>query len=80
VIFTLTLERSSASAEATSGLLCTAIVGGAFVPLLVGALSDNAGYVAALVAPAACYALLCVFAIAAARAAVIGGSQGPTIH
>ena len=30
VIFTLTLERSSASDEATSGLLCTAIVGGAF--------------------------------------------------
>ncbi len=49
VIFTLTLERSTASSEATSGLLCTAIVGGAFVPLLVGALADQAGYVTALV-------------------------------
>ena len=80
VIFTLTLERSSASTEATSGLLCTAIVGGAFVPLLVGALSDQAGYVSALIAPAACYALLCLFAIAAGRAAIIGRAASPTIH
>jgi len=80
VIFTLTLERSSASVEATSGLLCTAIVGGAFVPLLVGALSDEAGYVTALIAPAACYALLCLFAIAAGRAKVIGRAEAPTIH
>ena len=80
VIFTLTLERSSASAEATSGLLCTAIVGGAFVPLVVGALSDHAGYVTALIAPAACYALLCLFAIAAARAPVLGRSDPQTIH
>src|SRR5690606_5914754 len=72
VIFTLTLERSSASVEATSGLLCTAIVGGAFVPLVVGALSDRAGYVTALIAPAACYALLCLFAVAAARAPILG--------
>jgi FHS family L-fucose permease-like MFS transporter len=70
VIFTLTLERSSASEEATSGFLCTAIVGGAFLPLLVGAVSDQVGYITALVVPAACYAVLCFFAIAAGRAAV----------
>ena len=80
VIFTLTLERSSASAEATSGLLCTAIVGGAFLPLLVGALSDQAGYVAALIAPAACYALLCMFALTAARAPVLGRTEAVTVH
>jgi len=80
VIFTLTLERSSASVEATSGLLCTAIVGGAFIPLLVGALSDQAGYVTALIAPAACYALLTLFAVAAGRAAVIGRAEAVTIH
>ena len=80
VIFTLTLERSSASVEATSGFLCTAIVGGAFVPLLVGALSDQAGYVTALIAPAACYALLCVFAIAAGRAVVIARAEAPVMH
>ncbi|SEN36592.1 MFS transporter, FHS family, L-fucose permease [Sphingomonas gellani] len=71
VIFTLTLERSTASAEATSGLLCTAIVGGALIPLLVGALADGAGYSAALILPAICYAVLCGFALAAGRAAVV---------
>ena len=81
VIFTLTLERSSASVEATSGLLCTAIVGGAFVPLLVGTLADQAGYVTALIAPAACYALLCLFAITAIRAPTHArAEEAPTIH
>src|SRR3546814_11672481 len=58
VIFTLTLERSTARAEATSGLLCTAIVGGAAIPYLVGQLSDAVGYDAALALPAACYVAL----------------------
>jgi FHS family L-fucose permease-like MFS transporter len=78
VIFTLTLERSTAGTEATSGLLCTAIVGGALVPLLVGQLSDANGYTAALVVPAACYALLCGFALAAGRAAIVQ-RQGDTV-
>jgi FHS family L-fucose permease-like MFS transporter len=68
VIFTITLERSSASAEATSGLLCTAIVGGAIVPLLVGKFSEISSYHAALIIPAVCYAVLCLFAIASRRA------------
>jgi FHS family L-fucose permease-like MFS transporter len=67
VIFTITLDRSSASEEATSGLLCTAIVGGAFVPLLVGAVADRAGYIAAFLVPAACYAVLWLFAVSAGR-------------
>jgi FHS family L-fucose permease-like MFS transporter len=73
VIFTLTLERSSASKEATSGFLCFAIVGGAFVPLLVGAVSGATSYATAFVVPAACYIVLLVFGLAAARAAVIHG-------
>lgn len=73
VIFTLTLERSSASKEATSGFLCFAIVGGAFVPLVVGAVSGATSYAAAFVVPAACYLVLLVFGLAAART---GGSQG----
>ena len=80
VIFTLTLERSTASTEATSGLLCTAIVGGAFLPLLVGALSDHAGYVTALTAPAACYALLCLFAVSAGRAPVFARTETAAFH
>jgi FHS family L-fucose permease-like MFS transporter len=80
VIFTLTLERSTASSEATSGLLCTAIVGGAFVPLLVGAFSDIAGYVLALVVPAACYAVLCLFAVAAGRSRAVKAVEAPVLH
>lgn len=69
VIFTLTLERSSASQEATSGLLCTAIVGGAFIPLLAGAVSGISSYAVAFVVPALCYAVLCLFAVMAGRVA-----------
>jgi FHS family L-fucose permease-like MFS transporter len=67
VIFTLTLDRSTAGEEATSGLLCTSIVGGAFLPLLVGAVADQWGYVAAFAVPAACYLVLCIFALSAGK-------------
>jgi FHS family L-fucose permease-like MFS transporter len=71
VIFTLTLERSTGTAESTSGLLCTAIVGGALLPLLVGAVSDKTGYAVALIVPAACYLMLCLFAVLAGRAPIV---------
>lgn len=70
VIFTLTLERSRASEEATSGLLCTAIVGGALIPLLVGKVSEFTSYHAALIVPALCYAVLVAFAISSRKAKV----------
>lgn len=80
VIFTLTLERSTARAEATSGLLCTAIVGGAAIPYLAGHLSDAVDYAAALALPAACYIALCIFAIAAGRAPARQANAGVTVH
>lgn len=67
LIFTLTLERGTAREEATAGFLCTAIIGGAFLPLLVGAVADHSGYVIAFLVPAGCYALLCGFAFLAWR-------------
>jgi FHS family L-fucose permease-like MFS transporter len=67
VIFTLTLERSTASQEATSGFLCFSIVGGAAIPPLVGLVSQQSDYVTAFIVPAMCYAVLCTFALAAAR-------------
>ncbi|WP_427963654.1 MFS transporter [Altererythrobacter sp.] len=69
VIFTLTLERSTASEEATSGMLCTSIIGGAFLPPLVGVVSGMGGYVLAFCVPAACYVLLFGFALAAGNVA-----------
>jgi FHS family L-fucose permease-like MFS transporter len=70
VIFTLTLERSTASNEATSGFLCFAIIGGALIPPVVGLVSQHTSYVKAFIVPAACYAVLFLFAMAAHRAKV----------
>jgi FHS family L-fucose permease-like MFS transporter len=82
VIFTLTLERSTATEEATSGFLCFSIVGGAAIPPLVGWVSGHSSYVTAFIVPAACYAILCAFALAARRARVRSGNlEAPaTIH
>jgi FHS family L-fucose permease-like MFS transporter len=71
VIFTLTLERSTASSAATSGLLCMAIVGGAVLPVIVGHVADAAGLRAAYVVPMIAYACISAFGIAASRQAVL---------
>jgi FHS family L-fucose permease-like MFS transporter len=68
VIFTITLERSTASEEATSGFLCFSIVGGAVIPPLTGLVSQHTNYVTSFIVPALCYAVLCMFALAAHRA------------
>ncbi len=75
VIFTLTLERSSASQAATSGLLCMAIVGGAVLPLVVGQLADKLGLHAAFLVPMVAYIAIGVFALSAARARVAAVEQ-----
>lgn len=80
VIFTLTLERSTASEAATSGLLCTAIFGGAVIPLIVGLVSGAVGHGAAFVVPALCYAALCIFAIAAGRTAPRNAASAKSLH
>lgn len=83
-IFTLTLERSGAPASATSGLLCTAIVGGAVLPYIAGHLVDDAAAVfnPAFYVPLAGYILLSVFAIACARSKVRDGDvvAAPSSH
>jgi len=68
VIFTATLERSTAAPAATSGLLCLAIVGGAILPYVYGLIADAAGLHAAYFLPAVAYALIVVFAVAASSA------------
>lgn len=70
VIFTITLERSTASEEATSGFLCFSIVGGAAIPPLVGLVSGLTSYVTAFIVPAVCYAVLLAFAVASRGAPV----------
>ncbi len=70
VIFTLTLERSTASEAATSGLLCTAIVGGGIVPLAVARLADKTDYSTAFWIPLLCYLVVALFAVAAGRVVI----------
>ncbi len=69
-IFTLTLERSTAPASATSGLLVFGIIGGALLPLFAGRIADAAGGVInpAFYVPLVGYALLVLFAVLASRA------------
>jgi FHS family L-fucose permease-like MFS transporter len=72
VIFTLTLERSTAPAPATSGLLCMAIVGGALVPLVFAKVADlTASRSTAFFVPMTCYLLITLFALAAGRARIV---------
>jgi FHS family L-fucose permease-like MFS transporter len=70
-IFTLTLERSTASTAATSGLLCMAIVGGAVLPLIVGHIVDASGLHIAFLVPMLAYAGIALFAVAAGRARTV---------
>ena len=70
-IFSLTLERSSARQSATSGLLSAAVLGGALLPLAVGAIADRVGLSAAFAVPLLGYAFIAVFA-AAAREGRVG--------
>ncbi|MBA16935.1 MAG: glucose/galactose MFS transporter [Sphingomonas sp.] len=62
-IFSLATEGLNEQAPQASGLLCTAIVGGALVPLATGAMADAAGLAMALVIPAICYGVIAAFGI-----------------
>ncbi len=54
-IFTLAVGGLGRHTEEGSGLLCTAIVGGALVPLLFGTIADHVGLRLALLLPIGCY-------------------------
>jgi FHS family L-fucose permease-like MFS transporter len=67
-IFTLASEGLGARAADGSGVICMAIVGGAVIPPLTGALADLSGSLAiALILPAVCYALIAGFGLFARR-------------
>jgi MFS transporter, FHS family, L-fucose permease len=78
VIFTLTLERSTASRAATSGLLCMAIVGGAVLPLIVGRIADVGGLRMAYLLPLVAYACISAFGFAATKARVADETTSAT--
>lgn len=81
-IFTLTLERSTAPAAATSGLLVFGIIGGALLPLVAAQVADRSGDLQnGFFIPLLGYGLLTLFAIACARTkGVEGDSAVPSSH
>jgi len=56
LIFSGTINSFEENHGAISGLLCTACVGGAIMPPLVGLVGDHLGMRAAMMVPAACFA------------------------
>jgi FHS family L-fucose permease-like MFS transporter len=71
-IFSLATEGMTNEAPQASGLLCTAIVGGAIVPLLMGATADATSLTASLGVPVVCYAIIGGFGLWASRHRIAG--------
>lgn len=61
-IFTIAIEDLGDAKPQGSGILCTAIVGGAFIPPAVGALADSYGFSIAFLLPLVCYLYIMLFA------------------
>lgn len=60
-IFSLGVEGLGDTTPQGSGLLCMGIVGGAFIPLLTGAVADATSLATALAVPATCYFLIAIY-------------------
>jgi MFS transporter, FHS family, L-fucose permease len=60
-IFSLGVEGLGERTPQGSGLLCMAIVGGAIIPLAVGALADATSLATSLIVPAICYLLIAAY-------------------
>jgi len=73
-IFSLALERLGPRTEQGSGLLCMAIVGGALVPLIQGALADSHGLMASFTVPLVCYVYIAYYAARGHRIAMFEGT------
>ncbi|NOW45311.1 FHS family L-fucose permease-like MFS transporter [Novosphingobium sp. SG751A] len=61
VIFSITVERSAAPSAAVSGLLSTAIAGGAILSVLVGWTGEHFGFALCFVIPMLAYGLIALF-------------------
>jgi len=68
-IFTLGIKGLGDYKPQGSGLLCTAIVGGAFIPPLFGIFADNLGFKLAFIVPAVCYLFIMYFGFRGHRTA-----------
>ncbi|MCJ2014347.1 sugar MFS transporter [Methylobacterium sp. J-076] len=66
-IFAMAIEGLGPRMAQGAGIVCVAIVGGAVVPVITGALADRIGLQPALIAPIACYACVAAFGLASLR-------------
>ena len=66
-IFSLASEGLGGRAAEGSGVIATAIVGGAVIPPLTGFIADHTGLQASLVLPGLCYAMIAGYGIYARR-------------
>jgi FHS family L-fucose permease-like MFS transporter len=62
-IFTLAIDGLGKHTGQGSGILCTAIVGGALIPLAQGFLADNIGIHHAFILPVLCYAYIAYYGV-----------------
>ena len=60
-IFSLAINGLGQHARQGSGILCTAIVGGAILPLIQGVFADSVGIQSAFIIPALCYAYIAFY-------------------
>jgi len=67
VIFPLALAGLGRHTEEGSGLLCTAVVGGALVPMLFGFIADHSSLRLALLLPIVCYAYIMWYGLRGSR-------------
>lgn len=70
-IFTLAVAGLGRHTEAASGLLCTAIVGGALIPLLFGVIADYNGLRFALLLPILCYGYILWYGLRGSRRHIV---------
>ena len=76
-IFSLGTEGLGEQTPQGSGILCTAIVGGAIVPVLFGVVADTTGNLrTALIVPVICYAIIALFGLWSVRNPSTGPSTG----
>jgi FHS family L-fucose permease-like MFS transporter len=60
-IFSLAIAKLGPLASRGSGLLCTAIIGGAFIPLLQGLVADSVNLQISFVIPMVCYVFIAYY-------------------
>jgi FHS family L-fucose permease-like MFS transporter len=80
-IFSLGTEGLGEQTPQGSGILCTAIVGGAIVPVLFGMVADSTGNLRmALIVPVVCYAIIAAFGLWAVKNPSSGKSATAPVY